>query len=113
MGEMWFNMVKECMEGSQQIRQDASDQIIIVRYDELVANPKTTLMRIESFLELPSFEYDFENIENDTTDDDMVAWGFDGLHSIRPKLQDTSRDPKEVLGEDLYNRFVEIEKQYI
>lgn len=113
MGEMWFNMVKDCMEGSRQIRKDAPDQILIVKYDELMCVPKETLKRIETFLELPPFEYDFNNIENDTADDDLVAWGFEGLHSIRPKLEKVSKDPKEVLGEELYNRFVELEKQYI
>jgi sulfotransferase len=106
-------MVKDCMEGSRQIRKDAPDQILIVKYDELMSSPKETLKRIESFLELPTFEYDFDNIENDTSDDDLVAWGFEGLHSIRPKLEKVSKDPKEILGEELFNRFIELEKQYI
>lgn len=113
MGEMWFNMVKDCMEGSHQIRREAADQIIIVKYDDLVENPQREISRIEGFLELPSFEYDFNNIENDTTDDDLIAWGFEGLHTIRPTLAKTASDPKSILGEELFNRFTEIEKQYI
>lgn len=112
MGEMWFNMVKDCMEGSAQIRKEAPDQIIIVKYDELMEDPKNTLSRIETFLQLPHHEYDFENIENDTADDDMTAWGFEGLHTIRPKLQKVSKNAREVLGDELYFRFVELEKQY-
>jgi sulfotransferase len=113
MGEMWFNMVKECMEGAAQIRKEAPDQIIIVKYDELMSSPKETLKRIETFLQLPEYNYDFDNIQNDTIDDDITAWGFDGLHTIRPKLEKVSKDPKEVLGNELYNRFVELEKQYL
>lgn len=113
MGEMWFNMVKDCMEGVRQIRQEAPDQILIVKYDDLMQFPTETMEGIEIFLDLPKFEYDFDNIQNDTVDDDMTAWGFDGLHTIRPKLEKISKDPKEVLGEELYNRFVEIEKQYV
>lgn len=113
MGEMWFNMVKDCMEGAAQIRKDALDQIIVVKYDDLMESPTVTMDRIEGFLELPVFKYDFNNIENDTVDDDLRAWGFDGLHTIRPKLEKVSKDPKEVLGTVLYNRFVEIEKQYL
>jgi sulfotransferase len=113
MGEMWFNMVKDCMEGSRQIRKEAPDQIIIVKYDELMQEPEITINKIEKFLELPHFKYDFDNIENDTTDDDLTAWGFEGLHTIRPKLQKVSKDPREVLGEELYERFAHIEKQYI
>lgn len=113
MGEMWFNMVKDCMEGIRQIRREAPNQFIVVKYDELMSDPKNTLNRIESFLELPHFDYDFEHIENDTNDDDMTAWGFDGLHTIRPKLEKTSKDPREILGDELYYRFVELEKEYV
>lgn len=112
MGEMWFNMVKDCMEGSYQIRKEAPEQIIIVKYDELIENPKDTILRIESFLDLPKFEYTFENIQNDTIDDDLTAWGFDGLHTIRPNLKKVSDDPRLVLGDMLYDRFIDIEKQY-
>lgn len=111
--EMWFNMVKDCMEGTQQIKKDVSDQIIIVKYDDIIANPNHEIKRIEEFLELPEHQYDFDNIQNDTADDDLIAWGFEGLHTIRPKLEKTSKDPKEVLGEELYNRFVELENQYV
>lgn len=113
MGEIWFNMVKECMEGTQQIKRDVPDQIIVIKYDDLIEDPKREIKRIEQFLELPPHEYDFDNIQNDTMDDDLLAWGFEGLHTIRPKLEKTAKDPKVVLGEELYNRFVELEKQYL
>jgi sulfotransferase len=112
MAEMWFNMVKDCMEGTQQIKKDVPDQIILVNYDDIVTDPRHEIERIEQFLDLPTYQYDFDNIQSDTTDDDMLAWGFEGLHTIRPKLEKTSKDPREVLGEELYNRFVEIEKEY-
>jgi sulfotransferase len=111
-GEMWFNMVKDCMEGTRQIKLDVPDQIITVNYDDLILDPAAELTKIETFLELPEYRYDVENIQNDTIDDDLVAWGFEGLHTIRPKLQKTSKDPREVLGEELFYRFVEIEKRY-
>lgn len=112
MGEMWFNMVKDCMEGLQQIKREVPDQIITVTYDDLMANPAHELKRIEEFLELPKHEYQFENIQNDTVDDDLTAWGIDGLHTIRPKLEKIAKDPRTVLGDELYYRFVEIEKEY-
>ena len=113
MGEMWFNMVKDCMEGTQQIKQDVPDQIIVVKYDDLIENSDREIKRIEQFFELPEHVYDYDNIQNNTADDDLIAWGFEGLHTIRPKLEKTSKDPKEILGKELYNRFVELEKQYI
>jgi sulfotransferase len=113
MAEMWFDMVKDCMEGTHQIKKDVPDQIVIVKYDDIINDPNKEIKRIEQFLELPSHIYQFDNIQNDTNDDDLVAWGFEGLHTIRPKLEKTSKDPLEVLGEMLYNRFIEIEKEYL
>jgi sulfotransferase len=113
LGEMWFNMVKDCMEGYHQILKEAADQIVIIDYDDFCNDAKKEINRITEFLELPNWDYDFENIENDTTDDDLLAWGFEGLHTIRQKLQKISKSPEIILGEKFYNRFVEIEKQYV
>lgn len=112
MAEMWFNMVQDCMEGIAQIRKDALNQFIIVNYDDLITDPQTELNRITDFLNLPVWEYQFDNIINDTVDDDLVAWGLDGLHTIRSKLEKTAKPAIDVLGESLYNRFVYLEKQY-
>jgi sulfotransferase len=113
MAEMWFGMVQDCMEGLAQVKREAPDQILLVDYDDLMSNPKDVLDKIEVFLELPKWSYDFENIQNDTVDDDLVAWGFEGLHTIRPQLQKTSKPAIEVLGEELFNRFIALEKQYV
>lgn len=114
MGEMWFNMVKDCMEGIRQVRQEAKPgQLFIVKYDELISHAPKLLKDIEKFLELPEWNYDFDHIENDTIDDDLTAWGFEGLHTIRPKLEKVSKNPREILGDELYYRFVELEKEYV
>lgn len=112
MAEMWFHMVKDCMDTLQYTKKNASNRSIFIDYDDLVNDPKGQIKRIETFLELPSYDYDFTNIQNDTRDDDLIAWGFEGMHTVRPKLEKVSRHPKEVLGEELYNRFLEIEREY-
>lgn len=112
MAEMWFNMVRDCMEGIAQIRKDAPNQFIVVNYDDLINDPKQELSRITEFLNLPIWDYQFNNIINDTVDDDLVAWGLNGLHTIRSKLEKTAKPAIEVLGESLYNRFIYLEKQY-
>lgn len=112
MAEMWFNMVQNCMEGLQRSREVAAHRTIEINYDDLMINPKDCLTRIENFLELPHWEYDFDNIVNEHNDDDLLAWGMNGMHTIRPKLEKTAKNAKEVLGEELYERFVELERQY-
>jgi hypothetical protein len=86
--------------------------LLLIDYDQLIADPQPQLAKIAEFLELPQHLYDINNIVNDTSDDDLVAWGFDGMHKIRPRLEKTSRPPQEILGVELYNRFIELERQY-
>jgi hypothetical protein len=112
MAEMWFNMVKDCMDSLHVLKQDASNRLLIINYDQLIQDPINTIKRVEEFLGLPEHTYDFNNIISDTEDDDLVAWGLKGMHEIRPKLKKISKDPKDILGEELYNRFVNIEKDY-
>lgn len=113
MAEMWFNMVKDCMESLVQSKKDAGNRLLVVNYDALIAQPQYMLSKIEDFLELPSHNYQFDNIKNDTQDDDLIAWGFNGMHKIRPCLEKTSKLAIEVLGPELFQRFVELEKQYL
>lgn len=109
---MWHNMVKDCMEGIQCARKDAGDRIYTVDYARFIDNPIPILDEISSFLNISNFSYDLDSIVNDYVDDDLKAWGMAGLHTIRPKLEKTAKHPQEILGERLYNTFVEFERQY-
>lgn len=113
MTEMWLNMVKDCMEALQQAKKDAGNRLLLINYDELMGNPEVILENIEQFLGLPQHKYDFNNIKSETNDDDLSAWGLQGMHQIRPKLNKTASDPRVILGDELYNRFFELEKQYV
>jgi sulfotransferase len=112
MGEMWFNMTKDTMESLVMARQTTSD-MIEVNYDLFMTYPREILKEVENFLGLNHYDYDFNKIEKLEDDNDLKAWGFPELHKIRPHFGKTSTPAIEVLGEDLYNRFVEIEKQYV
>ena len=115
MGEMWFNMSQDAMESLCMARKTAPEGYMLeVNYDEFLAQPYEMLAKIEDHLEIRHFDgYRINSIHKLDEDNDMKAWGFPDLHKIRNKLGKTSKNPKEVLGDDLYNRFVEIEKQYV
>ncbi len=112
MAEMWFNMVQDCMESLQQLKKDASNRLLLITYDNLVYNTKNVMFQIEEFLGLSHFDYDLNNIKSENKDDDLSAWGINGMHTIRPAVKKTSKNPKEVLGEVLYNRFIQLEHKY-
>lgn len=77
------------------------ENIYLVDYDELVVNRDKVVKEIYSFLNLPEFKHDYNNIENETCDDDLLAWGLENLHTIRPKLEKTAKTPEEVLGKKI------------
>ena len=112
MHEMWVNMVKDCLEALVEARKDAANRILLIDYDIMIDNPAGTLRGIEDFLCLPSHKYDFNNIVSDTNDDDMSAWGLDGMHKIRPRLEKTATPAREILGDELFDIFTKLEKQY-
>lgn len=111
--DMWDNMVRDCFDSLQQALKDARSQVLLVQYDDLIENPIEVLKSINKFLDLPECQYNFNNIVNKYTDDDLSAWGLDGIHKIRSELKKTSRDPREVLGDELFNKYSIIEQSYV
>jgi sulfotransferase len=108
----WDKMVKDCVNSLNKAVEDAPTRVLLIEYDDLVLDPITQLNKITNFLNLPEYNYDLDNIRNNTNDDDLGAWGLDELHVIRPTIQKTSKDPRAVLGDYYYKYFLELEKQY-
>lgn len=110
--QRWFSMVKDCMEGLVQLKKDAANRLLLIDYDDLIHDTSNILFNIEKFLNISHYKYDLNNIISITNDDDLSAWGLNGMHTIRPIIKKISKPAIEILGEDLYNKFVELEKQY-
>jgi len=110
--EMWNNMVKDCMESLVCAERDAGNRLLLIDYDQLIQNPEDQVQSIEKFLGLIPFKYDFTNIKSETNDDDLSAWGLQGMHTIRPQLKKIAKNPREVLGDKLFDKFVQLEMLY-
>ncbi len=64
------------------------NRLIIVNYDDLARFPGKLLVEIHEKLELPAFEYDFENIEQlSGTDLFDQSIGTPGLHSLKKRVE--------------------------
>lgn len=79
--------------------------LLFVEYDDLVNNPKHELGRIYDFLGIEGHNHDFNNIINPVIENDTDAWGIPGLHTIREKLGKSDYNPKELLGDDLWETY--------
>ena len=113
MAEMWFGHVLDCVESVAMARKTASNRMLEIRYDDFVIDPIKQVKRIEDFLELPSHDYDVNNIQNNNINNDIEAFGFHDMHKIRPKVEKIAKDPREILGDSLFKRFVDLEKEYL
>ena len=78
--------------------------IHLVSYDDLINKTEDTMTGIWNYLEIEAPQHDFENVETYLRADDE-NWGIKDLHTIRPKIEKTSRDPREVLGDELFEYY--------
>jgi hypothetical protein len=88
----------------------APENFLFVEYEDLLADPKAQLARIHTFLELPDFSYDFDNIDGSTVaEEDEQLHGYAGLHDVKPKLEaQHKQDPKDLL-KSYYSEFCQPE----
>jgi sulfotransferase len=78
-----------------------SDKILFVKYEDLCLHPEREMKRIYEYLEVPSFEHDFDNIKQITKEDDAVYGLTPDLHTIRTKLEMNANDYRQILGKDI------------
>lgn len=82
-----------------------SDQVIFVKYEDLVQNPQQTLSKIYSYIDEDTYLHDFANVEQVTVEDDRLH-GIPDLHNIRSAVSIEQDDWNEVLGSDLSQAIV-------
>ncbi|MDP5119646.1 MAG: sulfotransferase [Prochlorococcaceae cyanobacterium MAG_34] len=75
---------------------------ILVEYNALVSEPIRSMQSIYEFIGEPWFAHDFDNVEYSADAYDL-AFGAPGLHTIRRKVEFTSRE--SVLPPELFQRF--------
>lgn len=86
------------------IKQGYLNKIHFVEYKNLVNSPQETLNSIYEFLGEDSFEHTFNNLENQTREQDLNTYGLADMHNVRPKLKSTSANPKDILPESVLEK---------
>ena len=109
---LWEEYAIEPFYGFKYGLENNRESLFIVEYDDIVYNTFDTLKNIYQFLEIPYYDKHYTNrIENTCAEAKDEAWGFKGLHDIKPTIVKTSDDPLTVLGSELYDFFCQIESQ--
>lgn len=102
---LWQNFVYDPWDSFRTAYNMDKTSLLLIDYDELIKEKEVCMKSIYDFLELPYFTHNFNNIQNDTKDDDLLAWGLEDLHTIRPKLEKTAKSPEEILGKDIFEKY--------
>ena len=102
---LWKDFIFDTWDSFKTAWQYDKTSLLLVDYDDLVKTPDTELKRVYEFLELDYYQHDYNNIANAASDDDLIAWGLEGLHTIRPELKKTCQTPREVLGDKIFDKY--------
>jgi len=107
---MWKEMVEDCVDGLGVALNTSPNNVMLVQYDSLVAEPEKELKRIEDFWGIESHKYNIRSVKSNEQDD-MAAWGMEGMHAVRSKVSKESKDPVEILGAELFNMYSDMGRQ--
>jgi hypothetical protein len=105
---LWRNYISDPYESTVFGLSNFRSNIHLVDYNNLTNDPQKELEKIYNFLQIESFDHDFNNILNTCAEEKDAAWGLENLHKIRSKLGRTNLPPEEVIGKentDLFDKF--------
>lgn len=86
------------------IQQGFLNRIHFVEYKNLINQPEETLNSIYQFLEETPFKHTFNNLKNQTRENDLNTYGLKDMHEVRSELKSISKDPSQVLPDSVLEK---------
>ena len=90
-------------------RQNQTQYIHFIQYDDLVGDPKRVMQGIHSFLRLKPYEYDFNNIIAKDREKDEEVYGLPTMHEVRKEINKISKPYTEVLSDTVINKYINMD----
>ena len=88
------SMLRDCFQ------KGYSDRLVILPFGHLTNDPKNTMEELHNMLNLPSFEYDFNNVLQTEVENDFI-YGIPDLHKVNKVVKHVESDALEILGEQI------------
>lgn len=80
------------------IRYEIIDQLLVLRYEQLCADPSGAIRQFYDYIEAPHYSlHSFSNISQQTVENDSLH-GIFGDHTIRPVIEDKPSDALHYFG---------------
>lgn len=86
-----YNRIRDC------VTRGNRRNLHFIDFDDLCAEPESTMNKVYGFLGEEPFSHDFTKVEQTTHERDEEH-GFVSLHEIRPKVEPVKKDYRQVLG---------------
>ena len=101
-------IIGACVTAVDDLLRRKPECVHVVRYEDFVRRPKTTLSALHEELGLDPFDYDFDLVVNVSTDVDGLYWGkfpHDGSGAVRPDESRWSDWVSEDVAKEIMRRF--------
>ena len=97
-----YNRIRDALDSGM------GDRMHFVEFVDLTTNPEAAMRKIYKFLDEEYFDHDFDYVEQSTNENDDIH-GIPGLHTIRNKVAPMQVDAKSIIGEEAYEKYLNIE----
>jgi hypothetical protein len=81
---------------------DSEYNVLYIRYEDFCSDPVSSMEKVETYLDIPKFTYDFTNIKK-INDENESAFGYNGVHTIKKTIEKPANRADEILGLGLSN----------
>ena len=78
--------------------QGFGDRIHFVEYRDLVNKPEETLQNLYDFLGEEYYEHTFDDLQNQSREEDLRTYGLADMHEVHKELKSTAPNPKDILS---------------
>jgi sulfotransferase len=89
------NSLNAIVEG---FNQGFGDRIHFIEYKDLVNRSKETLEKLYDFLGEEYYEHTFDNLQNQSREQDLRTYGLADMHEVHKELKSTAPNPKDILS---------------
>lgn len=102
-------MLKPLLGLYNSLKSENKKYVHFINYDDLINNPKETMIKIYSFLELDYFNHTFNKITTVEVNNESAVNLPQTLHEIHPVLKNYSPPIEEVLSPYIINKYKDVD----
>ena len=105
---LWEEHLRQDVENVKQASTN-TENVLMVKYDDLVGSTDSTLKTIYTFLGIPEHPHRLIDLKNNRLNGEGNEGNFKlkNLHVIKPSIEKTSVDARGYLGDELFERFAQ------